>query len=249
MRPSIALAAAVASCLPIAARADSPIVAVLDRAPCYGTCPSYQVVVREDGSVGYCGRSNVAEKGVRDASLGPKKLAELRAAFADAKFLAIDEKQFHRGLDSPDVVLFFRSGKKSKRVIFSNGFQPPRALAQLARKVDGIVGSKKWIGVAKEEEEAGGVSKDCGLAVEIDSTVRSAALAKLYRELRACPQPDGGMRTATFHAVVNGAGGIRELQCASGDCEGSACVAGVLRNLPLPPSLADGDPLELPVSY
>jgi hypothetical protein len=243
----LALAAALASAFPLFARADSPILAALDRGACYGTCPSYQVVVHEDGSVGYCGRLYVAEKGTRDASLDPKKLAELRAAFADASFLAFDERELHPAEDASEVVLFFRSGKQSRRIGFTNAFGAPRVLAQLAKKVDATVGSKKWVG-EPQKDRAHHHAESCGVPAKIGTNEVQDALSKLEPELRQCPRPDGPKRNATFHAVVNGAGGIRELKCASGACEGTDCVASVLKKLALPPSLADGDPLEIPVS-
>ena len=139
-------------------RADAgsaaPILATLERTACYGICPSYEVTVRTDGTVEYEGRRFVKVRGHQLGKLNPRQLAELRAAFSDAKFFALEDRfACYEATDNPSAIVTFRSGDKVRTLRHYYGcLSAPKTMATLERKIDEIAGTEKWVGTQEERE-------------------------------------------------------------------------------------------------
>src|SRR5437868_132097 len=57
------------------------VMAWMEHGGCLGSCPSYRIEVRDDGAVGYDGRSSVKVQGHASRALSSAELEKLRAAF------------------------------------------------------------------------------------------------------------------------------------------------------------------------
>ena len=132
----------------------APILATLERTGCFGTCPIYSVTVRTDGTVEYEGRRFVKLRGHRVGKLDAHQLAALRAAFSEAKFLALEDRfACFEATDNPSAIVTYRSGDKVRTLRHYYGcLSAPKTMETLERKVDEIAGTEKWVGTREERK-------------------------------------------------------------------------------------------------
>lgn len=140
---------------PVAPPIGKPLVASLERGPCYGFCPVYKVSVREDGSVQYQGENFVKVTGPAEAKLDAAAVARLKQAFAKARFASFANAYETRTItDSPTAVVSFGDGKSAKVVRHYRGdHNAPPALTRLEDEIDAIVNIQQWIGTAEERKK------------------------------------------------------------------------------------------------
>lgn len=102
----------------------------LERTPCYGVCPVYDVTVDEKDYLQFRGKQHVAEQGGSVASPLPsgtyKKLREIAAAHQfdafDAAYPNADNSNCPRlATDSPSIVVGFLDGGKARTVSVYEG--------------------------------------------------------------------------------------------------------------------------------
>lgn len=125
----------------------------LERTPCYGYCPAYEVTIHADGRVVYVGHDFVEATGERTATLDAGALDTLLDAVRAADFRALDAayrtKTREDGTavsvsDLPTRITTLRTRDGEHRV--ENYFGGPPALAQLEDTIDRLAGTAAWIG-------------------------------------------------------------------------------------------------------
>jgi Domain of unknown function (DUF6438) len=138
---------------PTAAPDETPVV-TLERTPCFGTCPVYQVALYRSGLVRYVGRHHVAHSGNASAEIPPARvdslLGELEAGgyfgFADDYVMDSPDCGMY-ATDSPSVITTVTAGDRRKTIRHDYGCNAaPRDLARLERMIDEVAGSARWTG-------------------------------------------------------------------------------------------------------
>ena len=135
------------------ARADSAVRIVLERGPCFGTCPVYSVTLDGSGAILFEGRRFVADTGISTGRVPPARIdslvAELAAGgyfdFAD-RYAAGESGCERYATDLPSVITEVRAGGRSKRIEHDHGcMEAPEALTALEGRIDSVAGVARWI--------------------------------------------------------------------------------------------------------
>lgn len=138
---------------PDAAAADPPVI-TLERTPCLGTCPVYQVAISRSGMVRFLGRNHVTRQGEATAEIPAARvdslLRELEAGgyfgFADA-YVMDSPACGQYATDSPTVITSASAGGRTKSIRHDYGCNAaPRELGRLERLIDDVAGTSRWIG-------------------------------------------------------------------------------------------------------
>jgi hypothetical protein len=136
------------------APAVDPPVVTLERTPCFGTCPVYQVAISRSGTVRFVGKQHVSRQGEASAEIPAARvdslLLELRAGgyfeFADAYVMGSPACGQY-ATDSPMVITSATSGGRTKTIRHDYGCNAaPQELGRLERRIDEVAGTSRWIG-------------------------------------------------------------------------------------------------------
>lgn len=164
MKGTDRLAAVVLLCACTGDHVESPRL-VLERHPCLGTCPSYRLTVRADGSVHYKGLGyfntlgSAAPRPLRRDStrLAPEDAAKLIAAFdrAWSKWWPNQYVPWRRlacpqwSTDAPSLAIVreWSSHSDTLMVYYACPYVPAR-IHQLGTYIDSVVGVERWLGPA-----------------------------------------------------------------------------------------------------
>jgi len=133
----------------------------LRRSPCFGTCPSYTLVIHGDGSGVYGGRAFVAVEGMQTFHLERDSIVALLKAFWEIDFQSL-KTNYTEGrtvqvlqdgtlqfvaMNVSDVPLMFLKleiGDSAKEIEF-NHMYGLRSLIDLANRMDTMTNSSQWI--------------------------------------------------------------------------------------------------------
>jgi hypothetical protein len=132
----------------------------LQRNPCFGTCPFYDVTLYGTGVVIYNGEHFVTEVGERRDEVNPWDLLELfqyavEVGFfemqADYEFktnISIDDNLFVKDYpytyeDLPSSQVTIDTGKQLKSVL--NYLGAPKRLITLENKIEKLANTKRWV--------------------------------------------------------------------------------------------------------
>jgi hypothetical protein len=136
-----------------ATASEAPVV-TLERTPCFGTCPVYQVAISRSGAVRFAGQHHVTQQGEATAEIPPARvdslLGELEAGgyfgFADA--YVMDSPACGRyATDSPTVITSASIAGRTKTIRHDFGCNAaPQELGRLERLIDEVAGTSRWIG-------------------------------------------------------------------------------------------------------
>jgi hypothetical protein len=134
--------------------ASEPPVVTLERTPCFGTCPVYQVAISRSGVVRFVGKHHVTRQGEATAEIPAARvdslLRELEAGgyfgFADA--YVMDSPACGRyATDSPTVITSATAAGRTKTIQHDYGCDAaPQELGRLERLIDEVAGSSRWVG-------------------------------------------------------------------------------------------------------
>jgi uncharacterized protein DUF6438 len=139
---------------PYDSTATATPVITLERTPCFGTCPVYQVSISRSGSVRFVGKHHVTLQGAASAEIAPARvdslLRELEVGgyfdFADAYVMGSPACGAY-ATDSPTVITSVTSGGRTRAIRHDYGCQgAPRELARLERLIDDVAGTDRWTG-------------------------------------------------------------------------------------------------------
>jgi Domain of unknown function (DUF6438) len=123
-----------------------PAVISLERTPCFGTCPAYQVAIHEDGTVVFVGMRFVDEIGIRIGEIDA--VASLLEEITEAGFFEWDDEYLEmRVTDLPYVYVSALGDEGHKRISHYLGDgNAPEALTEIEDKIDSAVDVSQWIG-------------------------------------------------------------------------------------------------------
>lgn len=132
--------------------ADSHI--SMQRLPCYGTCPVYNVSIAANGTVTFQGERYVDTTGTATRTIDPGAAAALMKHLTEGGFFdfarryTYNEKEcglYHT--DAPRVILTMRVDGRENTVEHDYGCNgAPATLRDLQARVDSVAGVERWIG-------------------------------------------------------------------------------------------------------
>jgi hypothetical protein len=131
----------------------TPVI-TLERMPCFGTCPVYQVSIARSGAVRFVGKHHVTTQGAASADIPAARVDSLlgileRAGyfeFADAYVMDAPACGMY-ATDSPTVITSVNLGGRRKTIRHDYGCHgAPRELAGLVRLIDDVAGTDRWTG-------------------------------------------------------------------------------------------------------
>lgn len=127
---------------------DSKIVIVLTRGACYGTCPSYDVTVSNEG-IEFNGHSCVGALGKHTASVEESSVQQLAAKFVSADFYSMDDAYEATVTDMPFCELSITIDGQKKEVADYVGrwVGMPEVIHELENEVDALAQTRRWVQV------------------------------------------------------------------------------------------------------
>lgn len=133
----------------------------LSRSGCYGTCPSYAVVIHGDGKIEFHGGHYVSIPGDHQARIAPEAAAQLLERFRAAEFFEFKDKYVASVTDNPTYCLELAIGPKRKTITDYVGtwVGMPTLVSELEDAVDNAAGTDRWVsagtGTLAAMQEAG----------------------------------------------------------------------------------------------
>lgn len=144
--PSTMIFPQVAVKTPAAKTASGPIEITIERSACYGTCPSYKVALREDGTVTYEGRDFVRVKGTRTWKIDPGAVAALASEMQQAGYFDLQDEYVARVTDNPTTYTSLTIDGRTKKI--KDYVAGPAKLKEIEAKIDQVSGVKDYISVS-----------------------------------------------------------------------------------------------------
>jgi len=119
----------------------------LSRSGCYGTCPSYSVVVHGDGRVEFHGKHYVSIPGDYEARIVPDAASQLLERFRAADFFELKDTYRASVTDNPTYRLELVVGAKKKTIVDYVGtwVGMPDSIRELEDAVDETAGTDRWV--------------------------------------------------------------------------------------------------------
>ena len=133
----------------------------LSRSGCYGTCPSYSVVIHGDGKIAFHGGRYVPIPGDHQARIAPEAATRLLERFRAARFFEFRAKYVASVTDNPTYCLELTIGAKRKVITDYVGdwVGMPTLVSELEDAVDEAAGTDRWVtagpGTLAAMQEAG----------------------------------------------------------------------------------------------
>lgn len=132
---------------PIATPQGKDVEIILERTTCYGTCPSYRIIISDDGTVTYEGYKYVMVEGKQVSSISQEQITELLTEFEQIDFYSLPDYTTRHVTDMPYAILSLNIDSDAKTIKHYFGDPAaPKELFLLEKKIDEIVDSKQWIG-------------------------------------------------------------------------------------------------------
>ncbi|ACB95883.1 ankyrin repeat domain-containing protein [Beijerinckia indica] len=118
----------------------------LERSLCRGSCPSYSIELRGDGSALYTGKDFVLVTGQHAFEVSPETIQCLLAQFRKADFWSLNNSYIAPFYDSPKYQVTLMIGSHKKSVIDYVGLAVgmPKAVTALEDEIDRI-GANRWV--------------------------------------------------------------------------------------------------------
>ena len=129
----------------------------LARGPCFGSCPQYTITVQGDGRVEYSGRQRHSRFDSRKVGkIESEKITQILRTLDQVKFMALDDRAFSWGFDTPSVGVHIWEDGKTKQVVSDAGFVGPKngrqsRFVDATQELDRILNSTKWDSCVEEE--------------------------------------------------------------------------------------------------
>ncbi len=115
---------------------------VLERKPCFGSCPVYRIEISGDGEVLYTGERYVAIPGPHSDHVPAEAVQGLIERFRKADFFELEPEYRSEISDlATNVVSLMIDGRRQTVTEYGG----PQAVAELERAVDRAAGDEKWV--------------------------------------------------------------------------------------------------------
>ena len=135
--------------IPVSVPADFHV--TIERGPCFGACPVYNLTVGADGSVEYEGIQFVSAEGVRTTRLSQDEVKALVAAVVAADFFQLADRYEVQVTDLPSVNTTVTMDGRTKAV-YHYGLgcgteydEAPQALCDLEALLEDIPLANEWV--------------------------------------------------------------------------------------------------------
>ena len=123
-----------------------------ERTICFGTCPSYRVTIKRDGTVEYEGRDFVAEKGLRTSKISSADFFKLENKIRAIHFFDLENEYLTQEVgggstavtDLPSQIIVVKAGDGTKRI--EDYFGGPKGLNELEELIDTVANTPVWTG-------------------------------------------------------------------------------------------------------
>jgi uncharacterized protein DUF6438 len=127
---------------------------VLERTPCFGSCPVYTVAVSPSGEVKYQGRAHVRRLGTAIGQIPQQRVDSLldeldRAGYFSfaLKYMPSEPACGRYVTDSPSAITTVTYRGRTRTITHDYGCGgAPGALVVLERRIDEVLGSSQWTG-------------------------------------------------------------------------------------------------------
>ncbi len=142
-----------ASALWAGEKKDSQITKItLERTPCFGTCPVYELTVHRSGRVEFEGKEHVRQKGSHQGRISPGDFDRLVKKIGEINFFGLNDRYDGKRPDGSGVTVTdlptrrtrVTRGDRTKTV--ENYFRGPPGLKELEDLIDQLARSARWIG-------------------------------------------------------------------------------------------------------
>jgi hypothetical protein len=134
----------------------------LERTECYGSCPSYKLIVSSDGAVAFTGKKYVKTVGSAQGRINPDQMKQLVAAFERIDYFSLRDDYGANGVyapapaggcpemwtDYPAAYTSLTINGKTKHVAHYHGCRGTETLEKLTaleNRIDEIVNTKQWV--------------------------------------------------------------------------------------------------------
>lgn len=121
----------------------------LERTPCFGSCPTYKVIILQDGSATYNGRRFAAREGKFTGHVDAAVMAQLAQMADKYGFYGMDAKYDRPVTDLPSVIIRINAGHGEKQVIGRVG--SPQAFKEFTKEAEKLLDTVVWTKVEEGE--------------------------------------------------------------------------------------------------
>lgn len=120
---------------------DSLVIRI-EKTPCYGTCPVFQVSIYQGGYVLYEGKEFTDKKGKYYTFIEKEKLNEIIDFARTIKYFEMKEEYDCSATDLPSVIFYIANQGRKKQII--SRCNPPEELKQLDKLIMHHLEDLKW---------------------------------------------------------------------------------------------------------
>ena len=115
----------------------------LERGPCYGTCPIFQVTFQRDGAARYQGEGFVPRIGAYEGRIRQATFDRLATVILDSGFLALRGSYDEPITDAATVTTMIEAGTRRK-VVSNYARSGPVQLELVERAIDAVARRVRW---------------------------------------------------------------------------------------------------------
>ncbi|MEP2773350.1 MAG: DUF6438 domain-containing protein [Fulvivirga sp.] len=137
-----------ASCKSSKIQSVEDAIIVIQKTPCMGTCPEYEMMIFENRRVVIEAKQHLPIKGKFRGELSVQTYEELIEKFEDSDFFEFEDRYTSNITDMPTTYLTYRSGDKAKKIMDYHG--APKALKDLENEVHGLIDQISWTEVKED---------------------------------------------------------------------------------------------------
>ncbi|MBK7987178.1 MAG: hypothetical protein IPK11_09765 [Ignavibacteria bacterium] len=125
---------------------------ILQRTPCFGTCPIYTVTVTGRGDVQFIGTQYVYKEGEARKQISVDSVRTLIRMFKDIQFSNLNDEYEDRAMsDAPSAIVTYATKDRSKTVKHYLGdMSAPEQLKKLEQAIDRIAKVHEWVNPPRE---------------------------------------------------------------------------------------------------
>jgi hypothetical protein len=137
---------------------DADVIITLNRTPCFGNCPSYDLEIRDNGLVVYDGGNDVKQSGQHTDQISQADFHQLTSAFEELNYYLLEQKyrraaniicdieEYNYMTDFPYVHTSLTvNGQRTEIDHYHGLFSSPDELSQLENLIDEVANSSQWV--------------------------------------------------------------------------------------------------------
>ncbi|MTI20410.1 hypothetical protein E1176_05190 [Fulvivirga sp. RKSG066] len=121
---------------------EKEAVVVMQKTPCMGSCPDYEIMIFDDMRVVLNARQHVGMKGTYTSEIPESTYHEILDSFKENNFFEYKDEYTSNITDMPTTITTFRYGGKEKKVIDYHG--APESLKQIEQNVHDLIKQLEW---------------------------------------------------------------------------------------------------------